>query len=421
MTKKTKKGLIIIWTSITIVMINLVSCKMDDELSYQEGTKENIHFMDVATSLKNVEPWIQKLDQESNSTRGLYERRVQSVANLSLPKVCTRNSDTSVVNYYIVNYENDEGFAIVASDDRDIPILAFSNTGHFDTSHLQDDCGLSDYMEYFNEMNQIYRESDSEYTVGYNPTISIPTIKTYGPYLTEAMSILGQGGLFKTYTPIIEDNRHAPVGCTAVAFVQYLSHYEYPSKIDDFDIDWQRIKSAKTNEDNEGVLLTAKLLQLVGQPEYLNLKYGLHSTSGNSYGLKNAFSKLNYTVGENGKFNPGIACEQLKKNNILFTTGRRYVLYRDSLGNALNRLEEGHAWIIDGVIHNQFVKEELVDKYKMYYFHCVWGWFGDSNGYYYYELNRENDLGYWPPNEYYYFGFKMFQLIHPYFNYLPNI
>ena len=63
------------------------------------------------------------------------------------------------------------------------------------------------------------------------------------------------------------------------------------------------------------------------------------------------------------------------------------------LGQAL---EGGHAWIVDGGykwIH-RFPDEAIypgtgpVIK-TTYYFHCVWGWGGDANGYYLYD----NTLG----------------------------
>ena len=48
--------------------------------------------------------------------------------------LATRNA----VDYYAFNVDNDNGFVIIAGDDRVKPILAYSTSGTFDSSNISD-------------------------------------------------------------------------------------------------------------------------------------------------------------------------------------------------------------------------------------------------------------------------------------------
>lgn len=66
------------------------------------------------------------------------------------------------VDYYVFNVPGDNGFVIIAGDDRVKPVLAYSTTGSFDVNNLSD--GFSFTLNSFSEEIQYVREHNLEAT-----------------------------------------------------------------------------------------------------------------------------------------------------------------------------------------------------------------------------------------------------------------
>ncbi|MCQ2323109.1 MAG: Spi family protease inhibitor, partial [Bacteroidales bacterium] len=70
--------------------------------------------------------------------------------------VYTVSGDNGVPSLYVFNYEN--GYVIVAADDRAYPILAYSEESIFDVNHLPD--GLVYYLGHYSDEIQYAIEND---------------------------------------------------------------------------------------------------------------------------------------------------------------------------------------------------------------------------------------------------------------------
>ena len=142
------------------------------------------------------------------------------------------------VDYYVFNVPGDNGFVIVAGDDRVKPILAYSTTGSFDVNNLSD--GFSYTLNSFCEEIQYVRENNLKATedivaewasvaeTGYinmerkNRIVVGPLLQTTWhqnfPYNSQCPEDAGGSG------------GHVYAGCVATAMAQVMKFWNYPEQ-----------------------------------------------------------------------------------------------------------------------------------------------------------------------------------------------
>ena len=89
-----------------------------------------------------------------------------------LGKMNTRSADndtTQLWGYYVINFTDDNGFALVAADKRNRPVYALSDEGSLELSDTVGNPGLRSYL------NSLPVSSDSLILVGLKPGIIQPT------------------------------------------------------------------------------------------------------------------------------------------------------------------------------------------------------------------------------------------------------
>ena len=142
------------------------------------------------------------------------------------------------VDYYVFNVPGDNGFVIVAGDDRVKPILAYSTTGSFDVNNLSDGFGFT--LNSFSEEIQYVREHNLEATadivaewksVAENGIIkqSRKNRSVVGPLLQTTWH---QNFPYNSQCP--EDpgghGGHVYAGCVATAMGQVMKFWDYPEQ-----------------------------------------------------------------------------------------------------------------------------------------------------------------------------------------------
>ena len=117
----------------------------------------------------------------------------------------------------------------------------------------------------------------------------------------------------------------------------------------------------------------ARALRYIGMMMHMDYHIPLPDGSfgsgvGNETYIFDAFAANDYSRGRLKTFSPSAVA--VATNN-----GPVYMLCKQmKFGNNYG----GHAWVIDGY-KSTSIYEYLGPKY---YLHCVWGWYGSSNGYY---------------------------------------
>ena len=137
-------------------------------------------------------------------------------------------ADRGIADYYAFNASNGEGFVIVAADDRVKPILAYSDTGHFDPDRVSD--GFQFTLDAFCEEIHYIRDNDLSAT---------PDIIAEWESICKARAVVGplcqtlwdQDSPWNSQCP--EDPQgpdgHVYAGCIATALGMVMKYHDWPN------------------------------------------------------------------------------------------------------------------------------------------------------------------------------------------------
>lgn len=341
----------------------------------------------------------------ASATKRKVANHHEYVANRS-----TRATGDDVeVRFHVINFEDNQGFALVSADSRTTPVYAYSETGSLDIEDATENTGFGDFMDAATEYyiaeaewsgsdNQL-RPTDSTLPitpVPTNPILNLPIVDLDGErYYWDSWEVVSQnsagrivpviwrqGWPYNFYCDSLETgndyfgNRCA-VGCAPLAVGQILSVYRYPSSLNGKLFNWNKIMlSSSYNEAytdgstcSEGAMATAYMLKAIGDD--MNAIYDEETivTENNLYStLRNL--KYNFAANEYSYTN---MINSLNSNYPVILCGL------DSYG-----FISGHVWVVDS--------HRKVDEYETYYhsyepydvafrnevigdryFHCIWG------------------------------------------------
>lgn len=314
---------------------------------------------------------------------------VQYICNHSSQKVTVRNVQT-VGNekklFYIVNLAP-QGWAVIAGDDVVKPIIGYSFTANLEVKKLPDN--MKYMLDYHGQ--QLLRISEKVQNAHpYWRSGGFALTRASGRVIEPLISVnWNQDSPYNSYCPK-QGEKHALVGCVAVAMGQAMSVHRYPARPKgnisytavnygglriDFDneraYNWNDILNGSNNYDE-----VARLLYHTGMSvrmDYGEDSSGIPSNEVNriSNALKNNFSYPDdvYYV---GKDNYNGDWEQLLVNEL---AAGRAIVY-----NAIDQKNRGgHSFNLDG-----YDGEE--------HFHVNWGWGGYGNGYFSISNLRDNAM-----------------------------
>ena len=240
----------------------------------------------------------------------------------------------------------------------------------------------------------------------------------------------GQGEPYHLMMPMISANKHAYAGCGAVAVAQILYHYGYPSSIDGYALDWNKISKHRSiySCDTTVYPAIARLFERLNSQNYLQATVrGSSGTFTNTNRITPTFQSLGYSCVAEADYS---AVSLLKA---IMTDGRPVMVFGMShrtpkyiLGKVSGYdYSDGHYWVCDRVMTYKQKIETYnwsillrTDYEYLYYVHCNWGWDGSHNGYF---LPNEFDAAHEPAKpdtravegeeNYYQFRMKMWHQI----------
>ncbi len=343
-------------------------------------------------------------------------RKVKSVDILTKSKAnsgITRSSlqDEGNALAYVVNYENNEGFAILAADIKLPPVISIGDEGNFNTegfvnfiqnkgtTRSNEDINPAQAVQYAIVNNSLLLpgiDSGGIQVIGHDTTIMLkclPLVKTKWD----------QGCPYNYYS-FNSSNEQSATGCVPLAGAQTLASLCYHHNLrptmqlsDEYPIDWYAINSMihagiikLDGNITDDVLVIASLIRAVG--EDINADYDsiYPNVSADNADLINTFHKLgiiNFVFG-NETYNPSVTRSDLfnmivNKNYPVPTQASR------SDSNAY-----GHSFILDGWLRLEYSRYLYVkvgdsdihrQDYLQYCFdlvHVNFGKGGDCDGYY---------------------------------------
>ncbi|MDE6336900.1 MAG: C10 family peptidase [Muribaculaceae bacterium] len=321
---------------------------------------------------------------EAQKVAEKYIRSSQPDSNLTPVASTTTRGESD--NYFVFNVGTDNGYIIVAADDRFQEVLGYSERGTYSTAISNPSFGfwinaLSEEMgnTAAESAENIQDPKKAPITRAVNAVDVAPMLKTKwgqnAPYNNECWET---GSLRPTigWVP-----GHAPTGCVATAMAQVMKYHEWPQSYgegaDTYEYKWDIMAdSYDGSESEEAIDQVAKLMKHIGTS--VNMKYQASASSASSFAISGALV---------GKFGYDDATIQKIWRNSFGYEELHNILYKE--------MAEGRPVIVggeypDGGIGHEFVLDGCTSDG---FFHINWGWDGYCDGYFRLTSLRPADYG----------------------------
>ena len=337
------------------------------------------------------------------TTRSGIKRRVDPSKIKYHVTPTTRSGEGGDTLYYVVNYADNAGFALVSTSRAEgDPLIAVTEQGNFIPGEETGNPGFDMYIDLLNSRIDDGRPGIDPEFPGFGPFYEYILIAedAVAPMLTMKW---GQGTPYNLECRLNEHGTAiSPAGCVATAVAQIMSYHEYPnSYVRKYhnsnnttaqSINWanlkRHIRTTITCEHNCDYISLAQLVADVGYKA--NIKYGEYIETTGTYeswtSITGAYSSLvafgYYTRGVQSYSFSTIMSEMDNSRPVLMT-------------GISTSGEMGHAWVVDGYYHKM---EHMIEYYETEmggdrmivnespivtsHLHINWGWDGNGNGYF---------------------------------------
>lgn len=325
--------------------------------------------------------------------------------------------------FYVFNFENNEGYAIMTTNTEPSALVALADTGSLVPNVPIDNPGLVMFLSKVDDNGET--KNGKIYTGGWvgwyqdptripidpngiarhevfqwDPTISKnspsgPNTPTSGEteekytikytdyeVISDVPSLCktkwGQDSPYNITLDAISEGIRPRTGSLATALGQMMCAYQHPQTIYGDTIPWAKLRNRVLfNKENR---IRANVLKMLGFPENLDMNYGQDYSFANPENVIRTLSALGYS-------NSGVLSEY-NCEDVLSEVKNGYISIIG--GSASENYERMHYWLVDGCeevtclakAYNS--KNELVDTMRMVsrYLRCNWGCNGEHNGIY---------------------------------------
>lgn len=361
------------------LLLIIFSCSKDNESENLKINKQK-NFIESALAKEIASEILFKTENNSpiskSTSTSLRKKNIEGINEV-------KNDQGNTV-FYIINYK-EKGYILLSADNREQPILAFSEDSQFVLDEDAKAFGLKSWID--NAKKEITRiqHSTSEQTqerklqwkqvknmlANNNIFSKIPadqcyehtTTVTKGPFLQSTWSQRDGFNSALKYIFCNGTNFQIDAGCVPIAMAQVMKYYQYPT-----NYNW----SAMPFKD--ATLTTANFISDIHNAidsEYPGSPVSDCYGTGVSYRrdmatvLKNKFK---YTSATTDFYNYLTVKANLEAGKPVLLSG---------FGNY-----GGHMWVCDGYSSSNFYNSDCTGSSTLY-FHMNWGWLdGKNNGYY---------------------------------------
>lgn len=338
-----------------------------------------------------------------NTKTILDEKKIANVVvienPIAMPK--TKSSETMPL-LYVLNYENNEGYAVVSADKRiGTDVLAVTEKGNFS----QDYNGTESITENIDNPVDLIKRYAIEVIIDTIPTN--PDIIAIDPIEggDKDDGDVPEGEWIITVWDRVETENAVPVmlktkwhqgkpfnnqvgdyaGCTAIAMIQIMAYNEYPKKhvVGGIVMPYSELR-LQTDIENDNSIYAKAVAALVK-----DIQNKCHATD---FGDKGTLIWPKYAeqyFKDLGYKNVYRYADDKKSNNVLIanTLEKGYPVFI----SALSTIKNAHSWVIDGMVKKLYVGRKVGEKTGVFrgdvsrlerYFHCNWGNEGIHDGYF---------------------------------------
>lgn len=312
-------------------------------------------------------------------------RFVDREHSFSVGKNVTRSSGgTDGILYYVINFCDSMGFAIVPASKNVEDILAITERGHYDGETESEIGGFNDFMDM--AVDFIINIDSNRVVPPVPPSLS-DTVWSCDNHLIDTK--WNQQGVTGAYCP------NGIAGCVPLAVAEILSYHKYPNSIElsyqgadmaTQNLDWEEInkhviQSSSCVASDSAHNALGRLCRQLGQ--LMNSSYDSGSTGTYRANVPNCFTTLGYNVIGWRDYSTNCCVTPISNFHPVIVAGFRNTTSGTS----------GHEWLVDGFIKRTIttgkyvVREDGISHwepktYVTVYNHVNWGWGGNYNGYY---------------------------------------
>lgn len=340
----------------------------------------------------------------NSSTRSgdTIERHIAHSYPVKFPYTDTKLQQTDSLLTYVINFEDNNGFAIMSGDNRVPSLLAYVTEGNLASTDTITDPGLACFLTSLSPyIGDIISTEKFKWAIDIStPNISGNGYYVYGewinrPYPETSLCPVkwGQREPYNLCCPIIDGNRTL-TGCTATAVAQLMAVYKYPSSYNGYSFDWNQMTSYPWASlcSNVGKNQIARLMQQLGLPFNLNTSYGTDESGAYAENIPRTLSSFGYSSsGVIKNYLTENVVEEIKSNHPTLVSGYSYKKEIKLFGwTIISRYTGGHVWLIPGALRRMRTVSWYTDngafissrEETQWYVLCNWGWDGRYDGYY---------------------------------------
>lgn len=347
------------------------------------------------------------------TTKALQPQSVTPMLRLTHTEASAKSSEANA--FYVFNIGDNDGFVIIAGDDRARQVLGYSNQGNLDWNHMPDN--LRAWLGQYRKQIE-YLQEHPDLQDAATPAASNSATPVVGPLCSTTW---GQEAPYYNRCPKL-GNEYCVTGCVATAMAQVMYYWKYPSSVTpsfssystgslsvpglssttfkwtemlDSYCHWDYTTSALVQDSYTDTQAdaVAELMRYCGQSVHMN--YSPNGSGAYTWNQESAMEEFGFDILTGLKSAYSYSASQwVAMLNADLDAGRP-ILYSASDEND----DGGHAFIIDGYDSNGN-------------YHLNWGWYGTGDGYYpinalnvehrdgtklYYNVSQQAILGVEPP------------------------
>ena len=398
---------------VVFFIAQFIACSNDsiDEMSVviEDGTVANVFKVSENEAKATLMSFLDQFDSNSNGVRSTSQRTIKDIQAFNVNPT-TRSSSSSDFDYeipedvetlfYLINFNDDQGFGIVSGDKRTTPVLAVIDEGSLslDTLSRVKNDGFLMFLDQAVAMQieeiEMYDDQGSggggSSSGGYSPS-STPTTLLDIPIRLKTK--WGQKAPYNKYAP------NGTAGCVMVAAAQALSFFQtvgsvqwqYNNSYGYSPLYWSTIiADCEDYRRGYGMLHTTaqEHAQSANQVSHLmrylgvsvNANYNSDGKTGADTGdmvkhLKNWCGLSGSTVIYN--YGATEVRNALSQNSNSLVIVESWANRENKFLGLIYKYKDGHTWIIDGARRIQYSSSNIKD-----YVHCNWGWNSKCDGYF---------------------------------------
>lgn len=415
-----------LFTSLSIVALLLLSACSNEELLSETSNQYNVDFGDtkvtestlsVTQALNNMNFVYRNFDKEQQKERRI--KRVDLIKSSNL-RSATRSGNTEDLPLaYIVNFDNEAGYAILGADDRMPPIIMLGDEGNFSTENYLEFLQKSETRSGNNEVD-VTNPHELQYAMVTNavtPGVNLNSLVPISPILSPAHDTTmvfkcwpilktkwGQRAPYNNFVPYdpIYSSLRSAAGCVPIATSQLLSAVAYhhnhifrTSISENFDVDWveiintiQNTPSFHSTDTSDGAVAVGNLVAAVG--EFLETDYSYSGSTASTSDVPSLLLHLGFDHASYGAFSKDDAYEMIVNKMYPYQTratgvdGSGKALYHSFVLDGWLRLEysKNTFYVEDSTAINPSLGEILSQQRRFDLIHVNFGWNGSCDGYY---------------------------------------